>query len=454
MFNKYLGLCGVTMSLTLLLCGCGNSTSSGGVTVTEANQGLPIMGDTIKYDPNKLINEGEPISLDFYVWDDAIIKDIATAYEELFPNVNINVVVNPWDDYWTKLPLELSSSKGPALFNVHNSYHDNIIDYMAPYDIPLEDLQADFLAVDSHVIDGEVYYIDYGIMTGAIYYNKEMWQAAGLTENDIPKTWQEFQEIAEKLTIKEGDNLVQSGFNFNGDLAFLLLGLPYQLGQNIFDSSGKTVTIANDSNIQVAQMLVDLYTKYQVGSGDFGTSAEQSFGQEQSAMVYKWAHYNNNLKVNYPDVDYGVFEIPTFTEETPYAYDRYNGESTFGINKNADSKEQEIAQDFIKFFLANDEVQKKLCLDISVFPTKFSLAEDSDIQSHPLMGILKDTIDHYIWPGPMPATVENTLKQVSEDIIYNNVDIKTALEKAEETINADLEQTQFESTESLYKYAK
>ena len=87
-----------------------------------------------------------------------------------------------------------SSSSGPAghrwpaIFNVHNSYHENLISYLAPYDIPLEDLEADFVGVSAHEIDGNVYYTDYGMMTATMYYNKSMWDAAGLTEADIPKT--------------------------------------------------------------------------------------------------------------------------------------------------------------------------------------------------------------------------------------------------------------------------
>lgn len=41
----------------------------------------------------------------------------------------------------------------------------------------------------------------------------------------------------------------------------------------------------------------------------------------------------------------------------PYAYNRYNGESTFGVNKNAPADQQAVAQDFVKYFLANDDAQ-------------------------------------------------------------------------------------------------
>ena len=39
------------------------------------------------------------------------------------------------------------------------------------------------------------------------------------------------------------------------------------------------------------------------------------------------------------------------------AYNRYNGESTFGVNKKAPKDQQAVAQDFVKFFLCDDESQ-------------------------------------------------------------------------------------------------
>lgn len=125
----------------------------------------------------------------------------------------------------------------------------------------MEDLQADFNGVEAHVIDGKVYYIDYGMMIGFVYYNKDMWEAAGLTENDIPKTWDEMREVDKKFTIKEGDSLVQAGLNFNDDFhQNYLLGLNYQLGDNLFLEDGKTPNVNTDNMKKVMQMLAEILT--------------------------------------------------------------------------------------------------------------------------------------------------------------------------------------------------
>ena len=214
------------------LAGCGGS----GTGKEEAKKNIEVptepFGDTIKYDPSVEINGGKDITVELWEWgSDELFQEIIDGYTAIHPNVTINLVNNPWEDYWTKLPLALDGENGPAIFNIHNSYHENLINYMAPLEIPLEDLQADFTGVDAHVIDGEVYYIDYGMMTGSVYYNKDMWEAAGLTEADIPKTWDEMREVAKKLTIKEGDTIIQAGLNFNDDPSELSSGSELSVGR-------------------------------------------------------------------------------------------------------------------------------------------------------------------------------------------------------------------------------
>lgn len=437
------------------LAGCDGS----GTGKEEAKKNIEVptepFGDTIKYDPSVEINGGKDVTVELWEWgSDELFQEIIDGYTAIHPNVTINLVNNPWEDYWTKLPLALDGENGPAIFNIHNSYHENLINYMAPLEIPLEDLQADFTGVDAHVIDGEVYYIDYGMMTGSVYYNKDMWEAAGLTEADIPKTWDEMREVAKKLTIKEGDTIIQAGLNFNDDFhQNYLLGLNYQLGENLFEEDGVTPKVNSDAMKQVMQMLVDMYEVDGIGSKDFGEKGADSFGQGQSAMVIQWGHYYNTLQTTWSDINFGVFEIPTF-DGNPYAYNRYNGESTFGVNKNAPEDQQAVAQDFIKYFLANDDAQVAFNLAMSTFPAKKSLADNEKILENPSLKVLAEHIDHYIWPGPMPATMETSLKKAGQDIFFNGVDIDTALNEAQQNIIKDMKNSDFKSVENLYAYAK
>lgn len=453
MRKRILAMC-LVISMMALMCGCGKNgtTAYNGKTDTKADKGMEVMGENVTYDPNHLVNDGKPVELDWWLWDAAdLFGSIAKEYEKIHPNVKINIINNPWDGFWTKLPLALQKgSNGPTLFNVHNSYQHLLLTYMEPYDIDKKDLEADFFTAKSHEIDGKIYYIDFGIMTGAIYYNKDMWKAAGLTEEDIPKTWDEFRKVAKKLTIIKNGQIVQAGFNYNGDFENLMQGIPYQYGDTVFDSSGKIPSLTQDGQVKTAQMLLDFYNKDHIGDKDFGTDDSQSFGQKQSAMVYKWGHFYGYMKTNYQDVKYGTFEIPT-VKENPFAYDRYNGEATPGINKNATKEQKEVAQDFIRFYLANQEKQKELCMNYSLFPANNALRGDKELQKNPAIKAVSKHIDDYIWPGAMPATLGDNLKIACQDMLYNGVPVKKALKNAEDIVKVDLANQEFVASENLYK---
>ncbi len=422
--------------------------------VFASAEAQPASGPVITYDPSLPVNNGDPIEVEFWYWTGSanLFQSLADKYTAIHPNVTVKLVENPWSDYWTKLPLALQGDSGPAIFNVHNSYHENLIGYMAPYDISAEDLDKEFVGVSAHVIGGKVYYIDYSMMTASIYYNTDMWAAAGLTEKDIPKTWEQFREVAKKLTIREGDTLVQAGFNYNGGLQGKVVGIGYQYGENLFKADN-TANLDNEAMRTAIQMFVDMYKVDGVCNNDFGNDSGETFGQGKTAMIADWGFMRGVFQQNYPDLHYGVFELPTPTEDTPYAYFRYNGESTFGVNKNAPASQQAVAQDIIRYFLANDEIEKEFCLQMATFPAKKSLAKDADLMAIPSIAVLGDHIDRYIWPGPMPGLYEDNVKIMLQDILYNGVDVGEALKKAEATINEELANTGFVSLEPLYKYA-
>ena len=445
--------------MVLLLVGMAacssNNNTSGTVKDEQEDKGLEEFGHTVKYNPNKLVNNGDPIEIEYWTWigNDAVIK-MAKEYEDIYPNIKIKIVEQPWDDIWTKLPLALKGDKGPAMFGIHNSQHDLLISYLAPYDIPVSDLQADFNSVEPHVIDDKVYYIDSVINTGNIYYNKQLWDEAGLTDSDIPKTWDQFREVAKKLTKIENGKMVQAGFNYNGSGGFdaLFQGMNYQKGELLFKEDGKTVNFDHEATKENAKFLVDLYESDKVGSKDFGDDSTMSFGNGQSAMVYKWGWMAGELASKYPDIEYGVFPTPTPSEEVPFAFDRYNGESTPGININQSEEQQAVAQDFLKFLLANDDYSKEVAFLNASFPTKKSLADDEEIISDPVLKVLAPRIERLIWPGSFPSTIETTANQVIENILYNGQDIDAAIKEGQEKMEFDMKDMDFTSLEDKYQF--
>lgn len=446
-----------TVGIFACVAACGGGNGSSGTTDTKKDKGLPTMGQTITYNPNHLVNGGKPISLEYWSWGDNgtdPVYDMVKEYQRIYPNVKIKTVKVSWTDYWTKLPLALKGSRGPAIFNIHNSYDSLIRPYAANYDIDKSALESDYATASVHEDkDGKVKYIDSVINTGNIYYNKKLWKEAGLTDADIPTTWDELRTVAKKLAKWNGSKMTQAGFNFNGDAySAIYQGLNYQKGQLLFDPSGKKANYDNPATRENLQFLKGLYDKDKVGSINFGNDYIQSFGNGQSAMVYAWGHMEGTLKEKYPKIEYGIFPTPTFDKGIPFAYDRYNGESTPGINARQSKEQQAVAQDFIKFILANDAYIRSAVKVLNSFPAKKSLQNDAEILKQPVMAAIKPRVGRLIWPGPAPATVETSGKEAFQNVFQNGRPIGEAVKDAQKTMDKDMKNSGFMSMESKYGF--
>ncbi|MFD0704210.1 extracellular solute-binding protein [Alloscardovia venturai] len=444
-----------TVGILAMLGACGSGAQ--GVTDTKKDKGLDVIGTNIKYDPNHLVNGGKPITLDYWTWNpegvDPVYK-LSKDYSKIYPNVKINIKKIAWDDYWTKLPLQLKGKNGPAVFNIHNSYDSLVQPYAATYDVDKAQLEADYPSAVAHEdAQGKVKYIDSVINTGNIYYNKDLWKAAGLTDNDIPKTWDQFIEIAKKLTKFQGSKMTQAGFNYNGAYSAIYQGLNYQKGELLFTKDGKKANYDNAVTRENMQFLKDMYEKDKIGSVNFGNDYSQSFGQGQTAMVYAWGWLEGTMKEKYPKINYGVFPTPTFdANKTPFAYDRYNGESTPGINKNQSAQQQKVAQDFVKYLLANDDYVRQAVTGLNSFPAKANIQNDPEILKNPVMASIKDHVNRLIWPGATPATVESSGQTAFEDVMNNGKSISEAVKNGQKTMDKDMKGSSFVSTESKYEF--
>jgi multiple sugar transport system substrate-binding protein len=90
--------------------------------------------------------------------------------------------------------------------------------------------------------------------TYAIFYNEEMFEAAGLSSKreDFPKTWDELRKVSQKLTKWNGDTLESAGFIPWGDL---YTGQQYILpiwsalnGSQVYDAENQKYLLDNETN--------------------------------------------------------------------------------------------------------------------------------------------------------------------------------------------------------------
>lgn len=148
----------------------------------------------------------EPVTLSYAIWDvnqEPAMQAIADAFTAEHPNVTIEIQVNAFEDYWTKLQTAAAGGAGPDVFWMNGPnfqlYASNGL--LAPLDDQGID-SADYSQglVDLYTYDGTLYGAPKDFDTIGLWYNKELFDAAGVAYPDESWTWADMQDAAAELT--------------------------------------------------------------------------------------------------------------------------------------------------------------------------------------------------------------------------------------------------------------
>lgn len=154
------------------------------------------------------------VTLTYAIWDknqEAGMQSIIDAFEEENPGINVNLEITPWEQYWTKLEAAATGDVMPDVFWMHA----NQINRYAGGDmlLGLTDMIEDSSTVDMkkfpeglvnlYTVDSENYGIPKDFDTVALWYNKTLFDEAGLSYPDETWTWDDLLNAAKTLTNKE-----------------------------------------------------------------------------------------------------------------------------------------------------------------------------------------------------------------------------------------------------------
>jgi multiple sugar transport system substrate-binding protein len=122
-------------------------------------------------------------------------------------DVKVELQFIPVQDYisGSKLQTAFASGQGPDIFIISPGdflryYNGGVLVDLTPY--MEEAAKKDFFpsVMETRMVDKRIYGVPIDVVPVAMYYSLKAFEGAGLSESDIPKTWDQFLEIAHKLT--------------------------------------------------------------------------------------------------------------------------------------------------------------------------------------------------------------------------------------------------------------
>lgn len=438
-----------------VLTGCGGAPPAS-QTPPEPLDPAVFEDQSLQYFTDHPVNDGQPITLTMWVNEDWLesYRFLVREYQKYRPNVTVKMFSFPWNTYWTKLRLALQNGTGPDVFHMHNSFLFELQPYLEPLPEALFGEQVLEKSFDWVMADGqsERYCVNLGCATGGIFYNKQLWRQAGLTDADIPSTWEELETLAMRLTQYDANGkILVDGFNFKGETESLLFAMMAQKGQAVFNEASESRFLSG-AGLESMEQLFRLVQQDRVCDMD-QEPAKERFGMGKAAMIYGWSWVANDLALNYPDVEYGFFRIPAWSEQTPPAYEYHNFETSFCINNAASEQARLVAQDLLLFYLCNDDVQVNTACQAMIVPGKRSLREEHSNELGAVINRQIDYIDRTAYKGLVPTAVYDYLRVVlNNDVWDGTVDVSELLDAADQEVTNILQRSRFRSALPEYPY--
>lgn len=154
--------------------------------------------------------------------------------------------------------------------------------------------------------DGQQWCAPKDFSTLALQINTAKWEEAGLTDDDIPTTYEELATVAETLTEGNTVGLVLSpGIDRAG--AFVVGNGGWWLNEDATEPTGSSQEVLDGLEYVQDNMVAGSFAY--AGDVDAGWGGE-AFGTERAAMTIEGNWIRGAMTNDYPDVDYTVAELP------------------------------------------------------------------------------------------------------------------------------------------------
>ena len=324
MNRKLIAAAGIAGIAALVLAGCSAATpaETGPVTITYSN----------------FISNGGN--------EDNLAK-IVDAFEKANPDITVKVTTLPYDSYGTALQTDLAAGTEADVFDINGP---------SAY----SPLQTNGVLAELDGVDGSVYNkalldsyatggVQYGLPTSfsdvVLYYNKDLFDAAGVSYPTADWTWADETAAAQKMTDAAagvwGDHQPVSYNEYYKVLA--------QNGESFLNADGTKVAFNTPGGIEAAHWLVDksgttMPTIEQgQGTADFDTNL---FAAGKLGMLHTGIWVFGNFKDTPANWDIAVEPGNTATANAVFS-------NAVGVSVN--SKHHDAAQKWAEFLSSSDD---------------------------------------------------------------------------------------------------
>lgn len=404
----------------------------------------------------------KPITLVYWrVFDDQdAFQDIITQYKALHPFITIEYHKFRYDEYENAILNALAEDRGPDIFSLPNTALYKYQSKLAPLpetttmaypvlqgtvqktvvpelrttnSLTLKQLKDSFVDVVSHDVilnDGKIYGLPLSVDTLALYYNKDLFNNAGISQP--PAYWnKELIQDVKKLTVQDPKKgLVQSGIALGGganinrfsDILSLLMmqnGTEMMTNGQVLFNVPPAFAASSDYNpgLKALQFYTDFAnpTKESYSWSKDQPNSLEMFMSGGLAMMLGYSYDLQTIKAQAPKLNFSVSPLPQIEGNPPTNINFANYWVEVVSKKSAHVNE---AWDFIQF-IAQAE-QAKSYLDKTKRPTALRSLVESQKNDDTIGVFANQVLTAKSWYlGKNEAAAEDAFREMIDTINSN-----------------------------------
>lgn len=280
-------------------------------------------------------------SITLRLWDEQVAEayDVSIhAFMAANPDIDVEVKVVPWNEYWTSLRAEVAAGMGDDVFWLNASYYEDYVDnnLVTPVSQVLGDDAAaawNPQVIEQFTKNGELWGVPQVTDGGsALYYNAEALAKAGVTPAELENlTWHPTDPAADTLlpllqrvTLDaagrnaadpefDASTVQQWGFNAAQELQNIELNFIGSNGGTYQDAQGH-LTLSHPQTVEAYSYIVSLINDARVAPPATLTNANGDYTRDAfldgTLALFQSGTYNLAHVHEGADFEWGVLEMP------------------------------------------------------------------------------------------------------------------------------------------------
>lgn len=402
--------------ISIVLTGCGSS-KNGGADNNEKTGG----------------ESSSKVKLTFWngftADDGKVLAEIVNDYNKKSDGkAEIEMDVIPWPQLYQKLPPAIATKTAPSFVlmsgveapaYIANGSLQDMQDFFEVTGSDKSNFEPSSLAPGQ--VNGGQYLLPMQMQSVFLFWNKDLFKAAGLDPETPPQTYEELAEYAIKLT-DSSKNQYGVGFPVNSAIAYFSSMIKGNGGE-VVNGETKEVMLNSSENIETFKWLQNLALNEKVTpQGASGPDIANLMNSGNLGMMFNGPWGVAGLKNN--DINFGVALPPAGkVKQSALAAGIF-----FAIPDGTSEAEKAAIYDFMNYWNST-EIVKKWSLINGFPPYLKTVIDDPEVQADPIVSVMS-TMNNII--EPWLSVVEAA--RIENDVLFPLIEAVSLGGNVEDTL--------------------